>query len=178
MTLSVEFKKSRLSSYHMFPSSIIVFINRIRPRFKLTNQPKNQVPILIQFICVLERVLAKSECYFILTCNSPQCHMFLSSVFAWIARMLEFFSFTKRSVSNGLGVFVKTTTGESVYVELDPKWDIASVKEIVSKKIGIDSSELKIIFAGKELQDSVTIRVSILYVEHVLPLNNRQLSPA
>lgn len=93
--------------------------------------------------------------------------MFLRSIFDWIARMLEFFSFAKRSVS-GLGVFVKTTTGETVYVELDPKWDIASVKQIVSKKIGIDSSELKIIFAGKELQDSVTIRVSTIPAEHIV----------
>lgn len=86
------------------------------------------------------------------------------ALLAFIDRMFEFFSFSKRTaVSNGLGVYVKSNTGETVYVELDPTWEIGSVKEFVSKKIGIDSSELKIIFAGKELQDNVTIRVSALY---------------
>lgn len=86
----------------------------------------------------------------------------LRSLLDFLSRMFEFFSFAKRTaISNGLGVFVKTTTGDTVYVELDPKWDIGSVKELVAKKIGIDSSELKIIFAGKELQDTVTIKVSV-----------------
>lgn len=86
----------------------------------------------------------------------------ITSILDFFARMFEFFSFPKRSaISNGLGVFVKTTTGSTVYVELDPRWDIKEVKEIVAKKLGIDSGELKIIFAGKELQENVTIKVGV-----------------
>lgn len=85
---------------------------------------------------------------------------FITSLFEWLAKMFEFFSFAKRTaISNGLGVYVKTNTGNTVYVELDPKWDIGSVKDIVAGKIGIAADELKIIFAGKELQDNVTIHV-------------------
>lgn len=48
--------------------------------------------------------------------------------------MFEFFSFSKKTaISNGLGVYVKTTTGNTVYVELNPKWDIRNVKEIGKK---------------------------------------------
>lgn len=36
----------------------------------------------------------------------------------------------------------------------------------MASKIGIDSSELKIIFAGKELQDTVTIKVPIIPFFH------------
>lgn len=85
---------------------------------------------------------------------------YITSLFEWLARMFEFFKFGKRTaISNGLGVYVKTNTGSTVYVELDPMWDIGSVKDLVAKKLGIGADELKIIFAGKELQDSVTIHV-------------------
>lgn len=45
---------------------------------------------------------------------------------------------------------------------------------LVASKIGIDSSELKIIFAGKELQDTVTIKVPY---HHCLSINHSSYSP-
>jgi hypothetical protein len=44
-------------------------------------------------------------------------------------------------------------------VELDPKWYIKNVKELVATRLGLSPEEVKIIFAGKELHDSIIIEV-------------------
>ncbi|GLV38118.1 parkin [Carabus blaptoides fortunei] len=42
-------------------------------------------------------------------------------------------------------------------VDLDPKWDIKTVKETVAPQLGLEPDEVKIIFAGKELSDTTVI---------------------
>lgn len=78
----------------------------------------------------------------------------------FIQAMLEFFSLGKKKISNKLSIFIKTTNGKSLSVDLDPQWDIEKVKELVAPQLGLQPSEVKIIFAGKELEDSTTISVS------------------
>ena len=78
--------------------------------------------------------------------------------------MLQFLSFGKRTISNTLSVYIKTNTGNTLSVDLDPMWDIKNVKEIVAPKIGLTPEEVKIIFAGKELHDSTVIAV-IIYIQ-------------
>lgn len=73
--------------------------------------------------------------------------------------MLELFSFGKKKISNKLSIFIKTNNGKSLSVELDPKWDIEKVKELVAPRLGMQPNEVKIIFAGKELDDSTMISV-------------------
>lgn len=75
--------------------------------------------------------------------------------------MLELFSFGRKKISNKaqLSIFIKTTNGLSLCVDLDPKWDIERVKELVAPQLGLQPDEVKIIFAGKELDDSTTISV-------------------
>lgn len=74
--------------------------------------------------------------------------------------MLELFSFGRKKITNKLSIFIKTTNGKSLSVELDPLWDIEKVKELVAPQLGLQPNEVKIIFAGKELEDSTTISVS------------------
>ena len=74
-------------------------------------------------------------------------------------RMLELIWFGKRNISNSLSIYVKTNTGNTLSVDLDPKWDIKNVKEIVAPKMGISPEDIKIIFAGKELHNSTIISV-------------------
>lgn len=73
--------------------------------------------------------------------------------------MLNLFSFGTRTIKNTLNIYIKTNTGKSVSVDLDPKMDIKNVKEIVAPKLGLQPQEVKIIFAGKELLDSTIIEV-------------------
>lgn len=56
---------------------------------------------------------------------------------------------------------MKTNTGSTLAVDLDPKWDIKNVKEIVASQMGISADDIKIIFAGKELHNSTIIEVNL-----------------
>lgn len=71
--------------------------------------------------------------------------------------MLQLFSFGKNTISNTLNIYIKTNTGNTLSVNLDPQWDIKNVKDFVAPKLGLQPEEVKIIFAGKELGDNVTI---------------------
>ena len=73
--------------------------------------------------------------------------------------MLQLLSFGKRTISNSLSVYIKTNTGSTLSVDLDPKWHIKNVKEIVAPRLGLSPEEVKIIFAGKELHDLIVIEV-------------------
>lgn len=91
---------------------------------------------------------------------------FVKNVFL---RMLELIWFGKRKISNSLSIYVKTNTGNTLAVDLDPKWDIRNVKEIVAPKMGISPDDIKIIFAGKELHNDTIIEVSTN--NHVFSIN-------
>lgn len=86
---------------------------------------------------------------------------FIFNIFSdFFQAMLELFSFGKKKIKNKLSIFIKTSNGKSLSVDLDPKWDIKEVKEFVAPQLGMQPEEVKIIFAGKELEDSTTISVS------------------
>ncbi|XP_033209468.1 E3 ubiquitin-protein ligase parkin isoform X2 [Belonocnema kinseyi] len=82
--------------------------------------------------------------------------------------MLEIIWFGKKKVSNSLSIYVKTNTGKTLPVDLDPKWDIKNVKEIVAEKMGMPVEEIKIIFAGKELHNSTIIEECDLGQQSIL----------
>lgn len=82
--------------------------------------------------------------------------------------MLQLIWVGKRKISNSLSIYVKTNTG-TLAVDLDPKWDIRNVKEIVAPKMGISPEDIKIIFAGKELHNSTIIEVKELF--HLFYMN-------
>ncbi|KAG8227641.1 hypothetical protein J437_LFUL008718 [Ladona fulva] len=71
--------------------------------------------------------------------------------------MLQLLSFGRRSVGSSLSIYVKTNVGNTLSIDLDPKWEVKNVKEIVASQLGLKPEEVKIIFAGKELHDSITI---------------------
>lgn len=79
--------------------------------------------------------------------------------------MLQLLSFSKKSLTNSLSIYVKSNTGNTLSVELDPKWDIKDVKEFVAPQLGLEPTEMKIIFAGKELSDSTKLEVSANQME-------------
>ncbi|CAD7083227.1 unnamed protein product [Hermetia illucens] len=76
---------------------------------------------------------------------------------ALVHNMLQILSFGRKTISNSLSIYIKTNTGNTLSVDLDPKWDIKNVKEIVAPQLGLQPDEMKIIFAGKELCDSTII---------------------
>lgn len=73
--------------------------------------------------------------------------------------ILQLLRFGKKTISNKLSIYIKTNTGRSLAVDLNPKWDIKEVKEFVAPQLGLLPDEVKIIFAGKELGDNIIIEV-------------------
>lgn len=71
--------------------------------------------------------------------------------------MLQLFTFGRKTITNTLSICIKTNTGSTLNVDLDPQWDIGNVKQLVADELGMCADELKIIFAGKELSNSTTI---------------------
>lgn len=56
-------------------------------------------------------------------------------------------------------IFIKSNTGSTILLDINPKWDIKNVKEIVALKLGTSPEEMRIILAGKELSDNIMIEV-------------------
>ncbi|XP_018572816.1 E3 ubiquitin-protein ligase parkin isoform X2 [Anoplophora glabripennis] len=71
--------------------------------------------------------------------------------------MLQLLWFGKKTITNSLNIYIKTSGGSTLCVDLDPSWDIKNLKEYVAPKLGLEPEQVKIIFAGKELGDRITI---------------------
>ncbi|XP_074102418.1 E3 ubiquitin-protein ligase parkin [Cotesia typhae] len=96
-----------------------------------------------------------------------------------IIKMLELIWFGKRKITNSLSIYIKTNTGNTLTVDLDPKWDIKNVKEILAPQMGMPAEDIKIIFAGKELHNSTIIEECDLGQQSILhavkaPRKNRK----
>lgn len=85
--------------------------------------------------------------------------IFINAIKNILHRMLQLLWFGKKTITNSLNIYIKTSGGNTLSVDLDPTWDIKDVKEYVAPKLGLEPEEVKIIFAGKELGDRITIAV-------------------
>lgn len=56
--------------------------------------------------------------------------------------MLQLLSFSKKTLTNSLSIYVKSNNGNTLSVDLDPKWDIKDVKEFVAPQLGMQAEEM------------------------------------
>ena len=61
--------------------------------------------------------------------------------------------------SGRLTIFVRFNSNTNIPVTIDPQWTVLRLKQEIATNQGVEASELRIIFAGRELKDDLQLKV-------------------